>query len=170
MRVLARRDRFDRFVSGPGLSCRASASSDVVRIAIGEYPGQDLQGPRQRRSIRSSPEGPLVRMHFIIGRAGGETPRTRIAPTLEEGVAAIVRTWTDALERCAVESARRRRRRAQLFERYRQRAFSAGYREGYSPADCASTDIRTIEGAVGGAAAQRRFLSPRPGREACASA
>ena len=33
-----------------------------------------LQGPRQRLSIRTSRKAPLARVHFIIGRSGGETP------------------------------------------------------------------------------------------------
>ena len=62
--------------------------------------------------------------------------------TLEYGVGAIVRTWSDALSE-ALALAHDPLKAKHLFERYSQ-AFSAGYRDRYSPA-AAVEAIRTIE-------------------------
>src|SRR5207244_1030726 len=87
-------------------------------------------------------EGPLVRVHFIIGRYEGETPNPDRA-ALEEAVGAIVRTWADGLAEALAATYAPTRAQA-LFERYRD-ALSEGYREAYSPL-CAVNDIRVIEG------------------------
>ena len=88
------------------------------------------------------PEGPLVRVHFIIGLSEGEAPNPDRA-SLERAVEAIVRTWIDELGE-ALERAHEPVKARRLLERYRD-AFSDGYRENYSPAT-AVADIRVIEG------------------------
>jgi glutamate dehydrogenase len=90
----------------------------------------------------SFPEGLLVRIHFIIGRGGGETLNPNRA-ALERAVSAIVRTWIDGLAE-ALRQAQEPARAQVVFERYRD-AFSQGYREAYSPAE-AVEDIRLMEG------------------------
>ena len=67
------------------------------------------------------PEGPLVRVHFIIGLPPGEAPNPDRA-SLERAIEAIVRTWVDELgdELARVYDAARAR---VLFRRYRD-AFS----------------------------------------------
>ena len=95
VRVLARRDRFDRFVSVLVYIPRERFGSGV-RIAIGEFLARVYKG-RVSAFYPFFPEGPLVRVHFIIGRSEGETPNPPRS-LLEDEVAAIVRTWSDRLE------------------------------------------------------------------------
>ena len=140
VRVLPRRDRFDRFVSVLVYVPRDRFDS-AVRRAIGDYLAQAYAG-----SITSFrpffPEGALVRVQYIVAlsAASGKTPDRG---TLERAVERIVRTWTDAL---ADELARNYdpARARSLFERY-ETAFSQGYRENYTP-EVAVEDIRVIEG------------------------
>jgi glutamate dehydrogenase len=140
VRVLPRRDRFDRFVTVLVYVPRERYDSKV-RERIGNYLARAYNGWLSTFYPFFS-EGPLVRVHFIIGRLEGEAPDPDRA-TLDRAVEAIVRTWTDELadELARVHSPVRARA---LFERYRS-AFSQGYCENYSPAD-AVHDIRVIEG------------------------
>jgi len=140
VRVLSRPDRFDRFVSIFVFVPRDRYNSGV-RIAIGQYLAEVYQG-RVSAYYPFFPEGPLVRVHFIIGRDQGECPRPDRA-MLEETVGAIIRTWTDGLaDALAVVHDPAHART--LFERYRN-AFSEGYRASYSPL-VAVNDIRVIAG------------------------
>ena len=68
----------------------------VSRIAIGTYLASVYKG-RVSAFYPFFPEGPLVRVHFIIARYEGETPNPD-RTSLESAVAAIVRTWTDSLQ------------------------------------------------------------------------
>src|SRR5262249_29166338 len=88
------------------------------------------------------PEGPLVRVHFIIGRSEPGAPMPDRA-TLERGVEAIVRTWVDELGEELARNFDPERARS-LLDRFGN-AFSEGYRENYPPAT-AVADIRVIEG------------------------
>ena len=140
VRVLARHDRFDRFVSIFVFVPRDRYNSNV-RIEIGKYLAEVYQG-RVSAYYPFFPEGPLVRVHFIIGRNEGECPNPDRA-TLEETVGAIIRTWTDGLlDALAVVHDPLHAR--ELFERYRN-AFSEGYRAHYSPL-VAVNDIKVIAG------------------------
>ena len=58
------------------------------------------------------PEGPLVRVHFIIGRARRRDARSRPRRRSKPRSAAIVRTWTDELARGARARRTSRPRRA----------------------------------------------------------
>ncbi len=140
VRVLARRDRFDRFVSVLVYVPRERYDS-AIRVKIGEYLAGVFNG-RVSAYYPYFPEGPLVRVHFIIGRSGGPTsdvPRAK----LESDVAAIVRTWTDGLND-ALTLVYPPDKTRELFNRYRN-AFSAGFHEAYAPT-VATGDIRVIEG------------------------
>ena len=95
VRVLARRDRFDRFVSVLVYVPRERYEQRRCAREIGEYLAEAYKG-RVSAFYPYFPEGPLVRVHFIIGRDGGETPDPDRAD-LEQAVGAIVRTWSDAL-------------------------------------------------------------------------
>lgn len=140
VRVLSRYDRFDRFVSVYVFVPRDRYNSSV-RIAIGRYLAEVYQG-RMSAYYPFFPEGPLVRVHFIIGRDQGNCPRPDRA-TLEEAVGNIIRTWTDGLaDALAVVHDPGRAR--ELFQRYRN-AFSEGYRASYSPL-IAVDDIKVIAG------------------------
>ena len=140
VRVLARRDRFDRFVSVLVFVPRERYDSHI-RGRIGDYLASAFVG-RVSAFYPYFPEGPLVRVHFIIGRSGGQTPDIDAA-TLEREVAAIVRSWTDGL-RDALTLVNAPEKTRDVFGRYRD-AFSAGFQEAYSPA-VAAGDIRVIEG------------------------
>src|SRR5262249_13013837 len=94
VRVLPRRDRFDRFVSILVYAPRDRYDSDV-RKAIGDYLAKAFQG-RVSGFYPFFPEGPLVRAHFIIGLSEPPAAGPDRA-TLERGVEAIMRTWVDEL-------------------------------------------------------------------------
>ncbi len=143
VRVLPRRDRFDRYVSILVYVPRERYDSNV-RKAIGDYLAKVYNG-RVSAFHPFFPEGPLVRVHFIIGLPPGEAPKPDRA-TLERAVEAIVRTWTDELGDELIRAYDGARARA-LLERYRD-AFSDGYRETYAPIT-AVADIRLIEGLSG---------------------
>ena len=139
VRVLPRRDRFDRFVSVLVYVPRDRYDSGI-RAAIGNYLATAFNG-RLSAYYPFFPEGPLVRVHFIIGRAEGETPNPDRA-TLDRAVEAIVRSWTDGLSEALAAGPDPLRGRV-LFARYRD-AFPIDYREVYPPA-MAVGDIRVIE-------------------------
>jgi glutamate dehydrogenase len=141
VRVLARRDRFDRFVSALVFVPRERFDSDI-RAKIGAYLASAFIGRVSAFYPFFPGEGPLVRVHFIIGRSGGPTPEIYRA-TLEREVAAIIRTWSDGLSR-ALELVSPPDKARELFSRYRD-AFSEGFHEAYAPT-VAAGDIRVIEG------------------------
>jgi len=140
VRVLPRRDRFDRFVSVLVYVPRERYDS-AIRAKIGAYLASTFVG-RVSAYYPFFPEGPLVRVHYIVGRSGGapvDIPRAK----LESEVSDIVRTWTDGLAD-ALSLVYPPETTRELYGRYRD-AFSAGFRDGYSPA-VAAGDIRVIEG------------------------
>ena len=141
VRVLARRDRFDRFVSVLVFVPRERYDSHI-RLKIGNYLANAFIGRVSAFYPYFPDEGPLVRVHFIIGRSGGPTPSVDRS-TLEHEVQTIIRTWSDGLNQSltlvnAPEKAK------ELFDRYRE-AFSEGFHEAYAP-PVAASDIRVIEG------------------------
>jgi glutamate dehydrogenase len=139
VRVLPRRDRFDRFVSVLVYLPRDRYDSRI-RERIGKYLATTFQG-RVSAFYPFFPEGPLVRVHFIIGRYAGETPNPPRA-ALDRAVEAIVRSWVDGLEETLTAAPDPERGRA-LFARYRD-AFPVDYREVYAPATAVG-DIRAVE-------------------------
>jgi glutamate dehydrogenase len=141
VRVLPRRDRFDRFVSVLVYVPRERYSS-AVRKAIGDYLADTYKG-HVSAFHPFFPEGQLVRVHFIIGLSSGAEAPSPDRASLERAVEAIVRTWVDELGEELARNYDAPRARA-LFKRYRD-AFSEGYRESYSPTT-ALADIRVIEG------------------------
>jgi glutamate dehydrogenase len=139
VRVLARRDRFDRFVSVLVYVPRERYDS-AIRVRIGDHLAATFVG-RVSAFYPFFPEGPLVRVHFIIGRSGGATPEVP-RERLESEIADIVRSWTDGLSAAlALTNAPDKAR--ELFSRYGA-AFSAGFHDVYAPA-IAAGDIRVIE-------------------------
>jgi len=139
VRAFARRDRFGRFVSVLVYLPRDRAGSQVV-AGIGDFLAAIYKGTIS--SVNPFfPEGPLVRVHFVVAQ-----PRhTEAEPdraTLEYGIGALVRTWSDALSEALALAHDTVKARA-LFERYRG-AFSPGYHDRYSPS-AAIADIRIIE-------------------------
>jgi glutamate dehydrogenase len=140
VRVLPRRDRFDRFISVLVFVPRERYDSQIRRL-IGDHLAEAYNG-RVSAFYPFFPEGPLVRVHFIIGRNPGASPRPDRA-ALEQAIAGIVRTWIDELTDALAQAFDPARARA-LLERYRD-AFSEGYRESFSPLT-ALEDIRVMEG------------------------
>jgi glutamate dehydrogenase len=141
VRVLARRDRFDRFVSVLVYVPRERYDSQI-RAKIGAYLADAFIGRVSAFYPYFPDEGPLVRVHFIIGRSGGPTPNIERA-TLERDVEAIIRTWSDGFgEALALLNPPDKLR--EIFARYRD-AFSQGFHEAYAPA-IAAGDVRLIEG------------------------
>ena len=139
VRVLARRDRFDRFVSVMVFVPRERYDSSA-REKIGAY----LAGVYKGRISAFYPfftEGRLVRVHFIIARHVGDTPDPDRAD-MEHAVEALVRTWTDGLAE-ALTLVHDPIKAQQLIRRYRA-AFPGAYREAYA-APVAVADIRLIE-------------------------
>ncbi len=137
VRVLARRDRFDRYVSVLVFAPRDGYDSDV-REAIGDYLARAFDG-HVSAFIPSFLEGTLVRVHFIIGRAGGVTPNPDQA-TLEAEVEEIVTDWEDDLL-AAMRAASDDRAWPAVW----RGAFPAGYRD-VTPPERAVDDIAVMEG------------------------
>jgi glutamate dehydrogenase len=139
VRVLPREDRFHRFVSVMVYVPRDRFDT-TVRLAIGNHLAQVYDG-RVSAFYPFFPDGPLTRVHFIIGRNEGETPRVdRVA--LETAVSRIVRTWSDGLGE-AIALIHGPAKAGDLIARYRE-AFSAAYREAVTP-EAAIGDIRILE-------------------------
>jgi len=140
VRVLARRDRFDRFMSVLVYVPRERYDS-AVHAAVARYLVETYRG-RLSAFFPYYTEGPLVRIHYIIGRSGGDMSEISRA-TLETAVTDIVRTWTDRFD-TAVANSHMPERAREVTSRFRS-AFSAAYREAYSP-EAAVADIKSIEG------------------------
>ncbi|MEW6633593.1 MAG: NAD-glutamate dehydrogenase, partial [Pseudomonadota bacterium] len=98
VRALVRVDQFDRFVSIIVFVPRDRYDS-VVREKIGAYLKTVFEG-RLSAYYPAFPEGALARIHFIIGRSGGRTPKIEQS-TIEAAIRDIVRTWEDALSEAA---------------------------------------------------------------------
>jgi glutamate dehydrogenase len=98
VRVLPRIDQFDRFVSVIVYVPREEYDS-IVRERIGNYLKTIYDG-RVSAYYPAFPEGGVARVHFIIGRSLGKTPRIPQAK-LEEAVRAITARWNDRFEMLA---------------------------------------------------------------------
>jgi len=101
VRVLYRVDQFDRFVSVIVFVPRDRYDSRV-REEIGSYLKTAFKG-RLSAYYPAFPEGVLARVHFIIGRSGGKTPKVDPGK-LEADIRAIVRTWDDVLREAVGDS------------------------------------------------------------------
>ncbi|SDB25695.1 NAD-glutamate dehydrogenase [Bauldia litoralis] len=138
VRVLARTDKFDRFVSVLVFVPRDQYDTDA-RERIGAYLAETFDG-HVSAYYPTFFEGALTRVQFIIGRAGGETPDPG-EPALEAAVTRIVESWPDALA-----AALRRRfepARADVLAGHYRDAFPVGYRHATSP-EAAVNDIATF--------------------------
>ncbi|HEY8593910.1 MAG TPA: NAD-glutamate dehydrogenase [Devosiaceae bacterium] len=102
VRVLPRIDRFDNFVSVLVFVPRDRYTSSV-RARIGDYLAGQYDG-RVSAYYPHFPEGELVRVHFIIGRNGGATPRPD-RDEIEAQVTALTRTFGDNLLSAAADPA-----------------------------------------------------------------
>ncbi|WP_315926067.1 NAD-glutamate dehydrogenase [Mesorhizobium sp. SP-1A] len=125
VRALVRADQFDRFVSVLVFIPRDRYDS-VVREKVGAYLKTVFQG-RLSAYYPAFPEGGLARVHFIIGRSGGKTPRIEPA-AIEAAIRDIVRTWEDALAEAVEVSGS-----DPALKRIAAR-FPESYRDSFSPA------------------------------------
>src|SRR5262249_34753857 len=128
VRVLPRRDAFERFVSVLVYAPRDHYDS-AARAGIGELLATEFAG-KMVSFTPFYPEGPLVRVHFIIARKEDGRPRDLSRPArreLESAITNLVKTWPDGLFE-ELDKAYDPQGARGLFAKYRN-AFSAAYRE-----------------------------------------
>ncbi len=139
VRVLPRADKFDRYVSILCFVPRDRYTTEV-RLNISTYLSGVYEG-RLSAWYVTYLEGPLARVHFIIGRDKGKTP-TPPQEELERAVADLIRTWPDSL-RDAMRARFDPVTARHLAERYAL-AFHGGYKEVYN-SESALSDVVKVE-------------------------
>ncbi|GLS46121.1 NAD-glutamate dehydrogenase [Methylobacterium brachythecii] len=139
VRVLLRPDRFGRFASLLVYVPKDRYDAGV-RARVGAYLAGELGG-RLSASYPDFPEGPLARIHYIVGFDEKSTAEPAAA-SLEAGVGAIVQTWGDGLREALAEALPDPTARA-LAARYAE-AFSVSYRENFDPR-VAVSDVAILE-------------------------
>ncbi len=102
VRVLPRIDQFDNFVSILLFLPRDRYDSEV-RARIGQYLATRYDG-RVSAYYPHFPEGEMVRVHYIIGRNGGKTPRPDRLE-LENEIVALIRSFGDRITSAAKDPA-----------------------------------------------------------------
>jgi len=100
VRVLPRIDRFDNYVSILLFLPRDRYDSEV-RSRVGQYLAEQYDG-RVSAYYPHFPEGEMVRVHYIIGRNGGKTPRPKRLE-LENEVTALIRSFGDRITSAATD-------------------------------------------------------------------
>jgi len=151
VRVLPRVDRFDNFVSILVYVPRDRYDS-MARERITHYLAEVFDG-RVSAYYPHFPEGELVRLHVIIGRVNGPTPRPSRSE-LEQHVQALTANFGDVLAANASDIA--------AVSNYRN-AFSAAYQSRNTAAD-ALADINVLEG-LGDSSAVALRLYERTGKD-----
>jgi glutamate dehydrogenase len=139
VRVLARPDKFGRFVS-----LLVYVPKDRTDAALQKRISAHLAaalGGHIAAVYPDYPEGPLARLHIVIGRRE-ETPPEIDPAALEAAVTALSRTWADGLREALADTMDGTRARA--LGSYYAEAFPAGYREAYASAQALS-DIAILE-------------------------
>ena len=134
VRVLPRIDQFDRFVSLIVYVPREDYNS-IVREKIGHYFKTVYEG-HVSAYYPAFPEGGVARVHIIIGRSEGKTPRIAQAK-LEEAVREITARWDDRFAALAGSSAPKL-------------SVTQAFQEAFT-AEEAVDDLRHIEACLGGA-------------------
>jgi glutamate dehydrogenase len=139
VRLFARRDPFDRFVSVLMFVPRERYDSGV-RERAGKILAEAFEG-RVSAYYPSFSDAPLARVHFVLGVTPGRHGDPDLAK-LEAAVAETARTWEDRFE-AAVRDGGAPGRVAATLTRY-QSAFPPGYRDQYDAAE-ALADIAVID-------------------------
>ncbi len=160
IRVLARVDKFDRFVSVLVFVPKDRFTTEVQE-EVGQYLATKFDG-RVSAFYPTFPDGMLARVHFIIGRYRGETPRPEQA-RLEADIANIVRNWDDRLH-AALASGAELSKLDELRSRF-SGAFSGAYQEAFG-ADQAVSDIAVMEEIAGSTNIAVDFLNQNPDGDA----
>ncbi|WP_297691431.1 NAD-glutamate dehydrogenase [Phenylobacterium sp.] len=138
--LFERRDPFDRFASVLLYLPRDHYTSDVEARA-----GQVLAeayGGHISAAYPTFTEGPLARVHYIIGVTPGAHPWPELR-NVEAAIAEAARTWADRFEAAVRASDRAPEQVTDTLGRYGQ-AFPAGYRDRFDAAE-ALADLAVIE-------------------------
>ncbi|MBO9707209.1 MAG: NAD-glutamate dehydrogenase [Caulobacter sp.] len=139
VRLFARRDPFDRFISVLMFVPRERYDSGV-RERAGDLLAKAYEG-RVSAYYPSFSDAPLARVHYVIGVTPGRHGEPDLA-ALEVAVAETARTWDDRFE-AAVRDGGAPGRVAETLARYAG-AFPPGYRDQYDAAE-ALADIAVID-------------------------
>ena len=139
VRILPRRDKFNRFVSILVFVPKDRYNSDV-RSKIGELLAKVHEG-RVSAWYVTYLEGQLVRVHFVIGHDEGELPNPSVSQ-LEKNATNIVRTWADKL-RFALNQSHDSTTAQKYFEKYGE-AFPTSYTE-FFDIESAIEDLKIID-------------------------
>ncbi len=137
-RLFIRRDRFDRYVSAFVFVPRDRYNSEL-REQIGELLATAFEG-RVSAFYPAFSDGPLARVHFIIGRDEDCGPLPDAA-LLEQRISNLARTWTDDFVRVSRRSAPAALK--PVLHHYED-AFSVAYRDEFMPEE-AVHDVAAIE-------------------------
>jgi glutamate dehydrogenase len=167
VRVLPRWDTFERFASILVYVPRDRYDS-AARAAIGEQLAAALGG-KLVSFAPFFPEGPMVRVHFMIARRENDGPSELRRPPrreLESAVARLVKTWPDELFE-ALRKAHAPVHARALYAKYGE-AFSPGYRGAFD-AEVAVDDIAAIEALSSDSPLGVDFQSGKSGDRTCAS-
>ncbi|MFP4004405.1 MAG: NAD-glutamate dehydrogenase, partial [Alphaproteobacteria bacterium] len=138
-KIFVRHDRFDRFVSVLVFVLRDRYDSDL-RVKVGEMLAEAFEG-RVSSFYPSFGDGPLARVHFIIGRRLTPRPEPDL-DALEQRIDQAARNWADDL-RDAIDEREPGLRARELYERY-GRGFPAAYVDEFTPG-IACADINVME-------------------------
>jgi len=138
VKLFARRDPFDRFISVLMFVPRDRYDSGV-RARAGDILAKAFRG-RVSAYYPSFSDAPLARVHYILGVTPGDHAEPDMA-AVEAAIAETARTWDDRFEAIVREGSTGRV--AHLLARYAG-AFPPGYRDQYD-ADEALADIKVID-------------------------
>ena len=150
VRVLPRIDRFDNFVSILLFMPRDRYDSDA-RARVGNYLAEVYEG-RVSAYYPHFPEGEMVRVHYIIGRNTGKTPRP-LRSQLEAQVTDLLRTFGDRMKSAASDPSSV----ADYWD-----AFSPGYQSNNTHLD-ALDDVKVLKSLADASDIAVRLKEPRPG-------
>ena len=141
VRALPRIDHFDRFVSVIVYVPREDYDSQV-REKVSEYLAHVYEG-HVSAYYPAFPEGGVARVHVIIGRRGGRTPRIP-QPKLEEAIRAISTPWEQSF--------------AALAGRQTGLTVSKAFQEAFAPEE-AYADLHDISACAEGAPIRIAFYT-----------
>ncbi|HKY02206.1 MAG TPA: NAD-glutamate dehydrogenase [Burkholderiales bacterium] len=159
LRLLLRRDRFERFVSCLIYVPREHYSTDLRRtwqsILMQAFNGQATEF-----NVHLS-ESPLARVLITVRTTPGALPPFEV-PELESRLAEAARPWDEALRHALIEESDEKGRA--LFQQF-ERAFPAAYREDFNPQD-AVADVQLLAQVSASGVLGMRLYRPRNNSDA----